>query len=689
MPNISSYTLQYGSLVNGALSPFTSVDFTTLLNSPFDLVITEGAPLSTSTNPAFTSTQLTQLQAQGRLVVGYVDIAVTDDTRPYWNPTSPANPSPPPWTNIQTVGQRDAGVPTAAAPNWLRTGASVDFSTPADQALPAYINNTNNFRNTFIGVIANIGNPLTGVLDMQWRDIVVAQAVNLVTPIAQGGRGYDGIFLDDVAAYFRFGEVNGGTAVIQGYANLMARLVHEVVLAVKAVKPDAYIVANSDPFLVTANITDIPLRAQFLADVDAQLLENPTTVTNQAATTLGNNAFAGETILFLFSGSTPTLTTAQAWELGIPYSTPSFSTPAPFISAANGNDNILNGGDGPNNLAGLEGNDTINGGAGNDTLDGGIGQDRLSGDAGNDTITGGAGFDVIVSGTGTNTLIGGADGDIYFVQGFNDIVTEVVGGGYDIVLAQTDFTLAAGSEVEALAVNTTAGIVLTGNELQQNLTGNVGSDTLNGGGGNDLLISGAGTNILIGGAGSDIYFAQGLNDVVTELAGGGFDVVLPSGNLTLTATSEVEVIAVNTQSSVTIIGSNTNQVVQGAGGNDRFVGGLGNDTITGSAGSDTFVLLNSFADRDFITDFASGSDKLEISAALFGGGLAAGVLSAGQFLSGAGAVSATTSAQRLIYNSSTGNLLFDADGSGAGAAVIFANLSSIPTLTAADFLIAV
>ncbi len=385
---------------------------------------------------------------------------------------------------------------------------------------------------------------------------------------------------------------------------------------------------------------------------------------------------------------------------------------------------IINGGEGADTIMGGAGNDILNGGAGIDTISyanstfgvtvhldnptpqntvqqgidtisgfenilGSATHDSLFGDNFDNVIDAGAGFDTIVSGGGTNTLIGGAGGDTYFVQGVNDTVTETVGGGFDVILSQVNFTLATGSEVEALAVNTSAGISLTGNELQQTLTGNVGSDTLSGGGGNDLLISGAGTNILIGGLGADIYFAQGVNDVVTEDAGGGFDVVLAGGNLTLAAGSEVEVIAVNTANGVTIVGSDITQTIQGGAGDDRFIGGLGNDTLTGSGGADTFVLLNSFADRDFITDFASGSDKIEISAALFGGGLAAGVLTGAQFFSGAGAVSATTAAQRFIYNSSTGNLLFDADGSGAGAAVLFANLSSVPTLTAADFLIAV
>ena len=390
-------------------------------------------------------------------------------------------------------------------------------------------------------------------------------------------------------------------------------------------------------------------------------------------------------------------------------------------------------------ITGSAGADTIEGGAGDDILDGGDGIDTVSyanstfgvtvhldnptpqdtvqqgvdkisgfenilgsaqadslwGDDFDNRINGGAGFDLIVSGGGNNVLIGGSGGDIYILQGVNDVVTEAVGGGFDIILAQNDFTLSAGSEVEALAVSNAIGIALTGNEFQQTLTGREGDDTLNGGGGNDLIISGLGTNILIGGTGDDIYYAQGANDVVTEGAGGGFDVVLAGGDLTLSATSEVEVIAVNTASGVTITGSNTNQVIQGAGGNDRLIGGGGNDTLTGSAGSDTFVLLNTFSDRDFITDFATGVDRLEISAALFGGGLAAGPLSADQLLSGAGAVAATTAEQRFIYDSSTGNLLFDADGNGAGASILFSTLLSdgiipvFPTLTVADFLIAV
>ncbi|HYJ52239.1 MAG TPA: hypothetical protein VEW04_03620, partial [Allosphingosinicella sp.] len=63
-------------------------------------------------------------------------------------------------------------------------------------------------------------------------------------------------------------------------------------------------------------------------------------------------------------------------------------------------------------------------------------------------------------------------------------------------------------------------------------------------------------------------------------------------------------------------------------------------------------------------------------------GLSLGALNANAFVIGTTAQDAD---DRIIYNSTTGALFFDADGNGAGAAVQFATLDGHPIVTASDF----
>jgi Ca2+-binding RTX toxin-like protein len=76
------------------------------------------------------------------------------------------------------------------------------------------------------------------------------------------------------------------------------------------------------------------------------------------------------------------------------------------------------------------------------------------------------------------------------------------------------------------------------------------------------------------------------------------------------------------------------------------------------------VLTPGAAYYDNIRDFVSGADRIEISASLFGGGLAAGALSGLQFVvNGSGLASDFgNGATRFIYSSSNGQLFYDADG---------------------------
>lgn len=120
----------------------------------------------------------------------------------------------------------------------------------------------------------------------------------------------------------------------------------------------------------------------------------------------------------------------------------------------------------------------------------------------------------------------------------------------------------------------------------------------------------------------------------------------------------------------------------GASGNDTLAGGKGSDVLTGGADADTFR-FGGDTKTDHITDFVSGEDRIELDNALFKA-LSDGGLTGAQF--GLGTV-ATTAAQRLVYDSTSGNLWYDADGSGKAKAVLIGVLDNHATLTEADVLV--
>jgi len=90
-----------------------------------------------------------------------------------------------------------------------------------------------------------------------------------------------------------------------------------------------------------------------------------------------------------------------------------------------------------------------------------------------------------------------------------------------------------------------------------------------------------------------------------------------------------------------------------------------------------------------ITDFGnilSSDDRFQITAAAFGGGLVAGALAANQFITRADNL-AQDADDRFIFNTTDRTLWFDADGSGAGAAIMVADLQAGAIVTAADILL--
>ncbi|MBX9665400.1 MAG: M10 family metallopeptidase C-terminal domain-containing protein [Novosphingobium sp.] len=138
----------------------------------------------------------------------------------------------------------------------------------------------------------------------------------------------------------------------------------------------------------------------------------------------------------------------------------------------------------------------------------------------------------------------------------------------------------------------------------------------------------------------------------------------------------------------TLSGGLGDDTLLGGIGNDTLIGGTGNDTLNGGTGTDIFVFNaapNAATNFDTLQDFTSGADKLSFSRAVFTGFAATGAMSVDAFWSGAGVNAAHDATDRFIYNTTTGVLWYDADGTGATAAVQVAQLSG--ALVFSDFLI--
>lgn len=128
----------------------------------------------------------------------------------------------------------------------------------------------------------------------------------------------------------------------------------------------------------------------------------------------------------------------------------------------------------------------------------------------------------------------------------------------------------------------------------------------------------------------------------------------------------------------------------------------GRDRLTGGNGADVFWFSGNLydgptraltaADTDVISDFAAGVDKLKFAAFKenpFGfEGLRdywdGEALGPAAFLSLAEAETASTADQQLVYDSESGTLYYDADGSGVAKAVVIVTLTGKPPLTPAD-----
>lgn len=316
------------------------------------------------------------------------------------------------------------------------------------------------------------------------------------------------------------------------------------------------------------------------------------------------------------------------------------------------------------------------GGAGSDSITGNALNNTLVGNGGSDTLRGGAGADILIGGDGNDFCYadafdylllfdGGLGYDILYYAGAVITFDYVARGFEQMVFLDAPpppppvSTVINGTINADTLTGTAANETLNGLEGNDLLTGAAGADSLNGGTGtdtasyvssaagvsvnlaaststggdaqgdtftsienltgsgqNDTLAGTAGANVLNGGLGIDtVSYVSATAAVTVSLAvasaqntvGAGTDTVFNFENLTGSAYSD------------TLIGSTGNNILSGLGGNDRLTGGAGLDTLTGGLGADRFVyraLADSVtgANRDLITDFVRGSDRIDLSA---------------------------------------------------------------------------
>ncbi|MBE8999167.1 calcium-binding protein [Nostoc sp. LEGE 12447] len=372
------------------------------------------------------------------------------------------------------------------------------------------------------------------------------------------------------------------------------------------------------------------------------------------------------------------------------------------------------------------GNNTLNGGSGNDTLgaSGSTGDNLLDGGTGDDLLfvdyknaTGGitstfnatTNIGLITAGTSRISyknierfnILGTAFDDNIVGNSGNDTLStgsggkDTIDGGNGDDLLFVDYTNATGGITSTFNATTNIGLITAGtsgvsykNIERLNILGTAFDDNIVGTSGNDTLSTGSGGKDTIdGGNGDDLLFVDYTN------ATGGITSTFNATSNTGSITAGTSRVSYKNIERLNILGTIFDDNIVGGSGNDTLFGGSGNDTLYGGDGTDTFVFnsygyyegVASLYDFNATNEYAT-NEVIQVSANGFGsvGGLSLGTLLATQFTIG---TSATTTEERFIYNSATGGLFFDQDGSAGSTQVQFAQLSAGLSLSNYNFVV--
>lgn len=344
------------------------------------------------------------------------------------------------------------------------------------------------------------------------------------------------------------------------------------------------------------------------------------------------------------------------------------------------------------------------------TIIGNSGANIIDGGAGRDTLDGAEGADLYIVGTGKQQYVGeirdsgttGTDeirvtlttkGQVSL--GIADIGIEriVIGTGTGAIADATGTT-----EVAIIATKVLNALTMTGNAGLNKMTGTAFNDIIDGGGGIDRLA---------GGKGDDTYYVDDIKDRLVERSGEGTDTVYAStsfvmskgveimfltgtGDLSGTGSLDGNTIEGNSGSNL-LDGGKGNDTLRGFGGSDVLMGGLGDDSLEGGSAADVFrfkLTPRAVDGFDTIVDFSSAEgDSIELAKGAFRGlGKVLGPITADQFWSGAGVDTVHDASDRILYNTTTGNLWYDPDGLGAFVPILIAQLGvgSHPALSFTD-----
>lgn len=385
----------------------------------------------------------------------------------------------------------------------------------------------------------------------------------------------------------------------------------------------------------------------------------------------GYDTFDTSTVIFAGFDAYINLLDGEFYDIDVPSSGPiSFSSVEKAVTG-DGNDviigsaeaNALLAGAGNDDISGLAGNDTLGGGDGNDILDGGAGGDYLSGGTGVDTATyASATAAVIVSLFNPSINTGDADGDTY------NSIENLYGSAFD----------------DGLNGNMSANVI-RGRDGDDGLKGYDGIDSLYGDDGDDILIGGEDADALFGGAGSDTASYKGAAaGVVASLS----NPAINTGDALGDTYSSIENLT-GSDFDDFVYGNSSANAIYGGAGDDIIKGYAGNDSLTGASGDDNFYFntaLNAATNMDLIIDFNVADDVISLDNAIFTAIGPLGTLAAAAFKANTTGL-ATDSSDRIIYETDTGELFYDADGNGGGASIQFARLAASLALTNGDFVV--